>query len=131
MEIFKSNYQTINYDSGNLVQTWAKESKTLTDELFKAEMIKLGEAFDNQKPQTVLINMADFVFTVAPEVQEWVNKNVNYKLIEISTKKLAFIVSTEIFTAISVEQTLDEDEGAKLNTQFFDKKENAEKWLAE
>ena len=129
MTIFENTYQTIAFNNNVLVQTWKDDSKKMNSELFKSEMVKLGEAFDSKKPEFVLINMLNFTFAVAPDVQDWVNKNVNSKLIEHKTKKLGFIVSSDLFTKISVEQTLEENEGSQLTNKYFENEEDALEWL--
>ena len=129
MEIYKSTYQTIILDNSILSQTWQKKSDDMDNQLFKDEMVELGKAFDNKKPKLVLINMQNFVFAVSPEVQEWVNKNVNSKLLQVGTQKIAFVVSSDLFTKISVEQTLGEDEEAELPSKYFKDVEKAKKWL--
>ena len=129
MIIFESTYQTISLNNNVLVQTWKEDSKNMNGEIFKTEMVKLGEAFDSKQPEFVLINMLKFTFAVAPDVQDWVNKNVNSKLIEYKTKKLGFIVSSDLFTKISVEQTLEENEGAQLTNKYFENETDALEWL--
>ena len=129
MTIFESTYQAIVFNNNILVQTWKEDSEKMNSELFKSEMVKLGEAFDSKKPESVLINMLNFTFAVAPGVQDWVNKNVNSKLIEYKTKKLGFIVSSDLFTKISVEQTLEENEGSQLTNKYFENEKDALEWF--
>ena len=129
MTIFESTYQAIVFNNNILVQTWKEDSEKMNSELFKSEMVKLGEAFDSKKPESVLINMLNFTFAVAPGVQDWVNKNVNSKLIEYKTKKLGFIVNSDLFTKISVEQTLEENEGSQLTNKYFENEKDALEWF--
>jgi len=132
MENFKNNIQTIEYNSSTkqVTQTWTKESKSLSEPEFKTEMFELANFFEQYKPEKVLIDMRDFYFVVVPELQTWVNENVNSKLAEINELKTAFIVSSDLFASISVEQTL-EDNTKDINNRFFESKNDAEKWLAE
>ena len=132
MKNFKNNIQTIEYNSSTkqVTQTWTDESKSLNESEFKTEMLELAKFFEEHKPVNVLIDMRDFYFVVVPEMQTWVNENVNSKLSGINSLKTAFVVSSDLFASISVEQTL-EDNKESINNRFFENENDAEKWLAE
>ena len=130
MEKFQNQIQTIEYDASKklVTQTWTDKSKELNADGFKNEMLELAKFFEELQPSSVLIDMRNFFFAVIPELQDWVNENVNSKLVKANTKT-AFVVSSDLFTKISVEQTLDEKDGAEVNSKFFDNYDNAKNWL--
>ncbi len=130
MNNFNNSLQTIEYNESNklVTQTWKDTSKDLNSQGFKNEMLELGKFFEQLQPQNVLIDMRNFFFAVVPELQDWVNQNVNAKLAKVNAKT-AFVVSSDLFTKISVEQTLDEKDGAKVNSKFFDNYQEAKTWL--
>ncbi len=131
MKPYKNNIQKIEFiESENLlIQTWQKDSEDLEEDDFKKEMLELSTFFLNLQPQKVLIDMREFYFLVVPEIQDWVNENVNSKLSKLHDTKTAFVVSPDFFTAVSVEQTLEEANGKKLNNKFFEEYNQAVKWL--
>ena len=111
-----------------LIQTWSKESNNTADSEFIAEMLQLADYITQTKPKKLLVDMREFQFPVAPEQQDWINQNVNKLLIELQTKT-AFVVSPDLFTSVSVEQTLNDNEGKKVISRFFDNYQNAKNWL--
>jgi len=130
MKKYQNNIQTIEYqeDKKLLTQVWTKESKRISEKEFQAEMLELARFFHYTQPTRVLIDMRDFYFVVSLELQTWVNENVNSKLASMNTRT-AFVVSPDLFTAISVEQTLDEKSGAKMSRNFFEDIQLAKDWL--
>ncbi len=130
MNNLNNSIQTIEYIevSKLITQTWKATSENLTAKGFKSQMLELAKYFEELQPEKVLIDMRKFFFAVNPELQDWVNKNVNSKLAKVNAKT-AFVVSNDLFTKISVEQTLDENDGAAVNSKFFDDYENAKTWL--
>ena len=50
-------------------------------------------------------------------------------IVELGVKKIAFIESPEIFAQMSIEQTMQEDEGKKIQVKHFKNEDNAIKWL--
>lgn len=130
MEKYQSKIQSIEYfvNENLLIQTWNKGSNNATDSEFISEMLHLADYINQTKPKKLLVDMREFNFPVAPEQQDWVNKNVNKLLVEHQTKT-AFVVSSDLFTSISVEQTLNDNEGKKVFRKFFDNYQNAKDWL--
>ncbi len=130
MENYKSKFQEIKYneDKKLLIQTWTKESEYLEEENFKSEMLEFRNFFNQNEPDKILIDHRNFKFPVIPELQDWINKNINSKLSE-QKAKTAFIVSSDFFTSVSVEQTINEKSGEQMYSKFFENIEEAEKWL--
>lgn len=130
MEYYKSGFSIITVDEEQklVCQLWNNETEKMTDDEFKKEMLNLAKAFEKYLPKKVFVNQKVFKFVVSIELQAWVNENVNVKLINAKTEKLAFVVSDELFAAVSVEQTLD-DVGGELAPKFFDDADKAKKWL--
>jgi hypothetical protein len=130
MEKYQSKIQSIEYFASEnlLIQTWSKESNNTADSEFIAEMLQLADYITQTKPKKLLVDMREFKFPVAPEQQDWINQNVNQLLVELHTKT-AFVVSPDLFTSVSVEQTLNDKEGKKVNNRFFEDYQNAKNWL--
>ena len=130
MDNYKSKFQSIEYNAEKklVIQKWTSESKNLNEERFKEEMFKLKEFFENKQPEKVFIDHRDFKYPVVPALQEWINNNVNTKLAELKTKT-AFLVSSDLFTSVSVQQTLDEASGKEMTKKFFEDENKAKKWL--
>lgn len=108
---------------------WLPTTETMKKEDFKQGLLKYVSYYDELKPYGVLHDMRENKFVVAPEVQDWANENVNRRAFEVGLKKVAFLLGSDIFTMVSVEQTMEEKEGALLFTSYFDTEEDAWIWL--
>ena len=126
-----TDYQLIEWFESKkiLLQTWKISSNSLDQEQFKNEMIKLVALIESKRPLAIIINMTEFEFPVAPTTQEWVNVYINSKIAQIACDKVAFIVSHDLFTKISVEQTLKEAEAMSFESKYFKNIADAEKWV--
>ncbi|MBN2664681.1 MAG: hypothetical protein JXR68_13610 [Bacteroidales bacterium] len=133
MEIYSSNFSNLyaNSEKKLLVQKWKNRTKNMNDDIFKREMNHLKLAIKEFLPKILLINMQDLNFLVSPNVQKWVNQTVNKTIIETKVSKTAFIISNNIETEITVNQTISEDAGADINKRFFNSEIEAQKWLSE
>jgi len=107
---------------------WKDSTAQMKDEQLKQELLHYVSYF-HLKPKGVLHNMQQFRFVVPPELQEWIDQNINSKALEVGIKKAAFVVAPELFAAVSVEQTMDEENGKQLTNGFFDEETKAWNWL--
>ena len=132
MNKFKNDIQTIEYEAKEnlVIQTWTEQSKEINDDGFKKEMLELAKFFKQHQPKSVLIDMRNFYFVVGLELQEWVTKNINSILEAMNKTKTAYVVSPDLFASVSVEQTVEGTAEENFTRKFFDKEEEARKWLA-
>ncbi len=71
----------------------------------------------------------NFRFTIVPDVQTWVDKEVFPRFLAVGLKRYALIMSTQIVSQISIEQTMEEGAGNEFQTRYFDDEIEARKWL--
>lgn len=86
-------------------------------------------AFKDTRAAKMYVDMKDFQFTIIPELQTWSNEKIITEFIKGGIKKIAYLVSTSIFTQISVEQAIDEDKTGEFPYKFFDNEKSAKEWL--
>lgn len=128
-----SNLIDIYFDdnTNTLYNTWKQETKQAKWEEMKDAMNYYADKVLEYKPQNILIDERNLKYTWIPENQEWVDENIVTKAISVNVKKHAIIQSDDIFQATAAEQLMDEENAQNLSTQFFNNKEDAEKWLKE
>ncbi len=107
---------------------WKPETENMTDEDFKEEMLEYAEFFD-LGGQYVLHDMTDMEFTIVPELQQWLDENVNKKGVEAGVEKAAFIVSKDIFSTVGVQQANEEFNAKKIPMHYFHHESEAKDWL--
>ena len=107
---------------------WKPETENMTDDEFKEIMLKFVDEF-HRKPTGGIHQMQEMGFTISPELQEWVDENVSKPAWEAGAKKIAFVLSSNIFASVSAEQTAEQEITSKMEVQYFDNEDEAMKWL--
>ena len=131
--VFDSKYQKVDsYEEKQLLHFIFKpETEEMTNQIYKDEYLKIIELFNNHTTRIskTLVDMRHFLFSMEPELQLWHNQNVFAAAIKMGMKKMAILVSTDIFTEVSVQQTVEEEKTQSFETKYFDSEEAAKKWL--
>ena len=129
--IVKNKFQQIFYSNSQkfLFQIWKKRTVVMFDNEFKKEMLLFFKQIKKNKIDKLLIDMREFFYIVIPEMQVWIDKNVN-NYIEKQGLKVAYVMSPDDFTKISVNQTLEENAGMEMHKEIFEDIEDAKKFLA-
>lgn len=131
MQIHNSNFLEIRYDtnSGIIWDKWSKDTIKMTVNEFQKEITQWKNAIISQKVKFAIIDATDMAFSIAPSVQEWVNINITAPTIQAGLQKMAFIVSQEFITQLSIEQTMDENADKILQVRYFTNESKASIWL--
>lgn len=104
--VYQSNFVEDIYDEAQsvMLSRWFNAIE-LTNAIYRREMIKHTEAVEQYCPQRMLVNTADFInFAIDPEVQEWTSTVIFGRLQVAGVKKMAFVMSPDIITQMSIEQ---------------------------
>lgn len=65
---------------------------------------------EKYKPKKDLADLINMVYSIVPDVQEWVNAEVFSKLVHI-IKRMASIMPVGFFETVTIEQTTEEYSG--------------------
>jgi hypothetical protein len=101
----------------------------MTDEQYQYDVKKWLEAIETFKPKYQLIDETQMAYIITPKMQTWTNKNLVEPAIKISIRRVAILESKELFSKISIEQTMSEKRQIEFKYKYFDDKEKALKWL--
>ena len=131
MPIFENQFVSLYYfeASKHIEILWNEFSVDMTEDDYKRSMEQMTEQIELCKPEKNLVDTTDFMFTIVPVMQEWTNGTIFPRHLTAGIQKAAFFVSKNIFSQVSVEQAMEEDEGGKFETRYFEDKENALNWL--
>lgn len=132
MTLHKSGYVEIIYEEDNslIIDKFLPKTEDMTSKIFREEMNIFVNMCEKYKPEKELVHLLDMRYVITIEDQEWMNTEVFPKYEKI-IKKMAFLVPTEIFAQVAVEQTMDEEGGQKFFQRYFEDEANARKWLLE
>lgn len=132
--IHRTDYFTFSFDAEKSLMTynWFPESRLMNEAAYRAEMTANAEACEKYSPRVALVDLRDFLFTIGPELQAWTDEEIFTRFIKAGLRKIGFIVSSDVFAQVSLEQMMEENVGLDFQTRYFDEnEEEAMKWLVE
>lgn len=129
---YESKYMRVSVDSEQKYIETIRSSliREQNEEEYKAEILEWLAVIEEEKPVYQLIDQSQVSrVIVGLELQNWINSNLIAPAIQMGVRKLAFVVSDDIFTRVSAQQTIEEDTDTILKSKYFDKIEDAKEWL--
>lgn len=131
MEVYNSKYLHLAFSAEQelIEMTWLPSTDEMTEEEYKQEFINFIDIILKIRPRKAINNTKNMFFPIVPELQEWTNQVVFPPSLEMGLNKVAFVVSQEMIPQLSIEQTMEEHEGMKFVTGYFENKEEAKKWI--
>ena len=133
-KIFINKFQTISFAKENklMVFAWLPLDKNyLNDTLLINEIIIGAELIKKHLPKRIIVQTENLKYLINPDIQKDINKILYdaYKIANV--KKLAFIVSENIITQMSIEQTVSESKFINFfETKYFKNIESAMNWIS-
>ncbi len=128
------------YQSANWAIYWHSKGEIIhfvftinSENMFADEYLNELKAFipilEKYQPKGILADTRDFGFTIAPAIQEWTNENILVLYAKVGVEKHAVLISKDIFTSVSVEQTMGEEKSGAFQNEYFEDEDIAKKWL--
>ena len=129
-KLFENEFVVFTYekDAQLLVFSW-KHTDKLTESGFREILSKQRSAAIENSTKAIIVNTLNFEFTIAPATQEWVASKVVSKWFEVGVRKVAFVVTADLFAQVSIEQVWTEEAATTLKPRYFDNLEAARKWV--
>ncbi len=127
------------YRSSRLVIAYNKENDILrnqwltfdiSDDSMKAEMQEWLNVYEVVKASNILTDNK-IAYIILPKMQEWMSVFLFPKIVDMGAKRWAFILGTDIFSAISVEQMATEIEFSEqiYKQRFFEDETEGIAWV--
>ncbi len=131
-KILEDIYVTYYYDENAslLEEHWNNEEREMSDEDFKKSITNFRELVNKYKILNTIVNSIKFGFTIMPELQTWVDNEINGK-INHHVSKMAIVMPEDIFEQFSIEQTIEEElaEAKYESVRYFSDIESARNWV--
>ena len=133
MKVAESKFLILHFfEPKNTVKVqWLPASKNMMPEDFQKQILTEAEVFRKYSPAKVLADTQNLFYTIVATEQEWHNQIIMPIFAEIQLKKLAVLMSKDVFAGFSVNQILDNDTAASYKTRYFNAEADAQKWLDE
>ena len=137
--LFQNQFLTITQVSeiqGIQIQ-WHADSIRMSEGDFRQAIMAEKAAIDAVKPRAILADTLNMRYTITPELQKWHNSIIAPSFRAAGTRKLAILVSQDLFVHVSIEQLIEdaimnqENYIYSLNevTKYFSSREAALEWL--
>ncbi|MCS6969164.1 MAG: hypothetical protein NZM39_11315 [Bernardetiaceae bacterium] len=135
MQLYQSRYAIVEVFPDRQLNkiTWLPTTAHMTEEEFKTELLNYSQTIAPYKHVRTLIDTSQFLMTITPATQEWVQNNIHRPAYEAGLRpKIAYLVSRDLFSQISIEQTMDDGVAKEsFQTRYFQTEEEALQWLLE
>ncbi len=129
IEILENQYFKAFLDKSNdLIRViWFPESEHGTAK----EFIELNNSlFRAIKVKRLFSDLREFNFPIVPHLQLDIVKYTSKTLIEAGVEKIAILIPNDIFTMVSVSQTIDEiEDNIGFQIDFFEDEKKATEWI--
>jgi hypothetical protein len=122
VKIFYSSDQSL------IEHHWTPASYEMTEEEFKKEQLIYLKFVKKLTPLKGFINSKDFMFTITPSTQDWLNSIIHPIYENMGFQKAAFLISNDFFAYVSIRQVFEEFRPFEI--QYFEKEDAARQWLA-
>jgi len=130
--IFENSFISIGFSRNKnlVINNWKEATDAMTDEEYKTLALKQVAVLEEKKPFNWLVNLAELKFALTPQTQEWAD-GLFPRILNTGVKKIAFIISSDVFAQISVEQLMEEKnvKTANFEIHYFDNEKDALKWF--
>jgi hypothetical protein len=132
MKLHESKYVIIDWEPSTSIISYIytpDADERMTGEDFKANMTVYGSLCQRYQPQRLLIDLRNLRFTITPDLQEWTAKEIAPRT--MSLKRIAILVSNDIFAQMSIEQLMEEEGIADKYSapRYFNSEVEAKSWL--
>jgi hypothetical protein len=131
MELHKSNFLAITQEQdiqGIKIQ-WLEGSARMDNQQFKEEILSEIKALEKVRPANIFADTLQMRFTIGSDLQEWHNNQVFPVFQSVGVRKLAVLVSTDLFAQVAIQQLVEDGSDKKLITRYFDAEIEAINWL--
>lgn len=127
MVYFETDYLTVHYNEefNGVLMEW--KTFTTSEEL-KAGLNK-GLACINEKKLTKWLADVRELGAISEEDQKWSNEDWFPRALQSGIKRMAVIVSDDIFNQMTVEEIMLKVKAQDFISQYFDSVDKAKKWL--
>jgi hypothetical protein len=128
--LYASDKVVMSYDAATntLITRWTMPESVDT-ELYKDIFLKYKDIILEKRPDKIFADGVNNRNTITPELQTWTNELLSEPYREIGLKKMAVLISSDFYAALSVQQTIEEDTTAKYQTAFFEDEAKAFEWM--
>jgi len=130
MRVFEHSSLCIDYfkeDDFLLVKRFVSDSSDQDE--FKKIINEWRITIEKYKPQKQLIDYSNYIFSITPELQQYINNQLMKPAYEAGIRKVAFLISHDLFAQVTIEKTMQKNSEEMFEIKYFDNFKKAKDWL--
>ncbi|MCB1143990.1 MAG: hypothetical protein H7A24_09835 [Leptospiraceae bacterium] len=132
MILFKNKFMTIHFRKEDIYPflelIWSEQTRNMSVPEYKSCVEKYLELVLDYRPAQVLIETKLFLFSISPDIQEWIIESITPKTLEAGLSRMALIVTEDFFSQLSIEQTM-ENPAPNFDVKYFKNRISALEWI--
>jgi hypothetical protein len=131
MSLHESNFLIISQlpEIDGIKIQWLADSEKMLEDDFKREILGEKRVVEEIKPKVIFANALQMKYAIAPLLQEWHNEQIFPAFMSAEVRKLAVLVSADVFVQVAIEQLVEDGSGKELITKYFEDEHQAMNWL--
>ncbi|GAB4397883.1 MAG: hypothetical protein OHK0053_15370 [Microscillaceae bacterium] len=110
---------------------WMEQEAPIDENTFQNHIDRFSQLFEVYPVPVFLVDNRATSVVMSIQLQEWHDTQIVPRYIAAGVKKIAFVMTEEFMTALSVEQTFEEPKAQVLQVGYFREREEARSWLEE
>ncbi len=111
---------------------WKENTKHMSDDEFKNQLFLYIEKIAECEATKIFVDATNNFFIMNVEIQIWHDETIIPQYIENNVSKIAFLVPSDIFSAVSIQQTFEETAASTTKApivKLFEAEDEAKNWL--
>ncbi|OHX66326.1 hypothetical protein [Flammeovirga pacifica] len=130
-QIYKSDFQEIGYnESYQIIKSTWNTPINLSEKIYRQELNQYFDILKQTTPKNVLVDAVKAYYQILPETQEWMQKRSFEIHKEVNLKKMAWLVSSDLFSQMTFDQAIENlNEVVEFQLKYFDDLDDAQNWL--
>jgi len=133
-KLISEKYFTLGYSEEERIFfiKWHKADGNISQKDFKAMLLLFVEQVKERDAKGFYVDSTDEHVVMTPDMQEWHDTEIVPIYVSRGIKRIGFVLPSDIFAEISIQQTFEEEKAASmLQIRFFENTEDAGRWVSQ
>lgn len=115
-----------------LEATWLNVGEEISEEEFKETVSEFAQTTLQYRVRGFISDTQRYHYVINPEVQAWHDTVIIPQYVKAGVEQIVFVLDQKnLFAALSLEQTFEEEQASSINTDFADNLENAKAFFVQ
>ncbi len=108
---------------------WKIGAENIATTDFKQHLLAFCDEIEKHKVRGFLVDARQAHVVILSDLQDWHDATIAPRYVANQLEKIAFLMPSDIFATVSINQTFNETSASKLAFRYFDDPAEAEIWF--